>query len=237
MYWWLFLFPIAAFIVFIGVMGVLGPRKQNRRDSASAPRPWRRRWVLKLLHGREAVKRVIAGTSAEAQAAMANYDKMPAFLRNIFESSGKAMCVAGSVEGLRITISYEIARRGECRTRSTVVRADYPRPLPFELHIACEGSFTRLGKALFGLRDLELGDEAFDRAVRIKTGDAGAASALAEPRHEGRDPRDNRDLHGGIRDGRLRPSGNGRGATYEASEPSEPVIAALVPVTRALGRA
>jgi hypothetical protein len=38
-----------------------------------------------------------------------------------------------------------------------------------------------VGKALFGLRDFEVGDEAFDRAVRVKTDDAAAARAALVP--------------------------------------------------------
>ena len=229
---WLFLFFVAAFIVYVGV---IVPRRQSRRASAGASN-LAAALGFELLHGREAVKRVVPGTSAEAAAAMANYDKMPALLRNMFEASGKTTCITGTADGVRITIFYESRGAGKSHTTYTVIRADYPKPLPFELHIAHEGWFIRLGKSLFGLRDLELGDEAFDRAVRIKTNNDDAARVvLANP------------VARATILGMLALAGDTSAtnacAQWERagrwSDPSNirPVIAALVPVTRALGSA
>jgi len=232
---WVFFFAIAAFIVFIGVRGVLGPRKQNRRARAGAS-DLATALGFEVLDGREAVRRVIPGTSAEAEAAMANYDKMPTFLRNLFESSGKATCITGTADGVRITIFFESRGSGKSQTTYTVVRADYPKPLPFELHIAYEGTFIRLGKALFGLRDLEVGDEAFDRAVRIKTdGEAAARAVLANAGARAA-------ILGMIALSKEAFATNAfatwerQGRRYDPSE-IRTVIAVLVPVTRTLGRA
>jgi hypothetical protein len=234
MYWWLFLFPIAAFILFIGVMGVVGPRKKNLRARASAS-DLAAALGFEMLHGRDAVRRVIPGTSAESQAAMANYEKMPAILRNMFEASGKTMCLAGMSDGVRVTIFHESRGSGKSHTTFTVVRADYAKPLPFDLHIAHEGTLIRLGKALFGLRDLEVGDEAFDRAVRVKTDDAAAARAvLANP--------DARAAILGMIALSTETIATSAYAQWERQgrcyDPStiRPVIAALVPVTRAFGQ-
>jgi hypothetical protein len=235
MYWWLFLFPIAAFIVFVGIIGVLRPGRQNRRVRAGAS-DLATALGFEVLDGREAVRRVIPGSPAEAAAAMADYEKMPAFLRNLFESTGKATCVTGTTDGVRITIFFETRGSGKSRTTFTVVRADYPKPLPFELHIAHEGMFTRLGKALFGLRDLEVGDEAFDRAVRVKTDDATAARAALGSSSA-------RAAILGMMALSKESFATNAYATWERQgrryDPSEmrAVIAVLVPVTRTLGRA
>ena len=140
------------------------------------------------------------------------------------------------LEEVRITIFFETRGSGKSPTTYTVVRADYPTPLPFELYIAYEGTFTRLGKALFGLRDLEVGDEAFDRAVRIKTGDEAAArTVLSRP--------DTRTAILGMIALSKEAFATNAYATWERQgrryDPVEmrTVIAALVPVTRTLGHA
>jgi hypothetical protein len=218
--YWLFFVAIAAFIAFVGF---IAPRMRSRHARAGAS-DLATALGFELLKGREAVRRVIPGPSAES--AMKDYDKMPAPLRKLFEASGAATCIAGTADGARITICFETRSSGKTSTTYTVVRADYPTPLPFELHIAHEGTFIRLGKALFGLRDLEIGDEAFDRAVRIKTGDDAAARAV---------------LLGMIALSTEAFATNAH-ATWERQgrrlDPSEirAVIAALVPVTRTLGR-
>ena len=128
---------------------------------------------------------------------------------------------------------------GKSRTTYTVVRADYPTPLPFELHIADQGTFIRLGKSLFGLRDVEVGDEAFDRAVRVKTGDEGCRQSRAcEPRRESRDPRHDRAVKGSVRDQtRFATLGTAGSLRFDPGGGCCAVMAALVPVTRMLGSA
>jgi hypothetical protein len=227
--YWLFFVAIAAFIAFVGF---IAPRMRSRHARAGAS-DLATALGFELLKGREAVRRVIPGPSAES--AMKDYDKMPAPLRKLFEASGAATCIAGTADGARITICFETRSSGKTSTTYTVVRADYPTPLPFELHIAHEGTFIRLGKALFGLRDLEIGDEAFDRAVRIKTGDDAAARAVLG------NPGARAAILGMIALSTEAFATNAH-ATWERQgrrlDPSEirAVIAALVPVTRTLGR-
>jgi len=228
--YWLFFIAIAAFIVLVGV---IAPRRRSR-NARTGERGLATALGFELLGGREAVRRVIPGPSAEA--AMADYEKLPAPLRKLFESSGSASCLAGTVDGVRITIFFETRGSGKSRTTYTVVRADHPAPLPFELHIAYEGTFTRLGKALFGLRDLEVGDEAFDRAVRVKTGDEAAARAVLSR------PDTRTAILGMIALSREAFATNAyatwerQGRRYDPVE-MRTVIAALVPVTRTLGHA
>jgi hypothetical protein len=84
-------------------------------------------------------------------------------------------------DGVEVSIFLESHGSGKTETKYTVIRADYPKPLPFEMRVGAEGAFTRLGKALFDLQDVEIGEPEFDRAVRIKTADQdGARAALGK---------------------------------------------------------
>jgi hypothetical protein len=136
---------------------------------------------FKLLENMEAVDRSIV--PAMRQAALEAREKLPAFFRKMAERPAKGfLCVAGVADGVEVTIFLESIGSGRTDTKYTVVRADYPKPLPFEMRIGAEGAFTRLGKALFELRDVEIGDAEFDRAVRVKTADDAAAKvALGKP--------------------------------------------------------
>jgi len=170
------------FVVFAALMVVIGVTVSRRRTRRVKMGKVNLATALgfELLEGKEAVRRMIPANAPPS--AMEDYEKMPGPLRRIFESSVSGSCIAGTVDGARITICFESRGPGKSQTTYTVVRADYPKPLPFELHIAYEDTFTRLGKALFGLRDVETGDEEFDRAVRIKAGDeAGAKVMLGNP--------------------------------------------------------
>jgi len=227
---WLIFIVFAALIVFIGVTV---SRRRTRRvrmgkiNLATA-------LGFELLEGREAVRRLIPGNAPPS--AMEDYEKMPGPLRRLFESSASGSCIAGTVDGARITIYLESRGGGKSRSTYTVVRADYPKPLPFELHIAYEDTFTRLGKALFGLRDVVTGDEKFDRAVRIKAGDeANAKVALGNPDTKAA-------ILGLIAPSREAIATNAcaqwerQGIRFDPSR-MRAVIAALVPVTRTLGNA
>ena len=79
--------------------------------------------------------------------------------------------LVGEREGVAIEVFLESRGSGKNRRTYTVVRARLPRPFEVQCRIAREGLFTKLGKGLFGLRDLELGDPLFDGAVRIKAKD------------------------------------------------------------------
>jgi hypothetical protein len=136
---------------------------------------------FRLLENMEAVDRSIV--PAMRQAAREAREKMPPFFRKMAERPARGfLCVAGAADGVEVSIFLESVGSGKNDTKYTVVRADYPTPLPFEMRIGAEGAFTRLGKALFDLRDLEIGEPEFDRAARIKTADeAGAREALGKP--------------------------------------------------------
>ncbi|HUX42468.1 MAG TPA: hypothetical protein VMV83_14970 [Rectinemataceae bacterium] len=88
----------------------------------------------------------------------------------------------GQRNGVKVEVFLEVRGSGKNSTTYTVARAVLPRPFEAQCRIAHEGFFTKLGKSLFGLQDLELGDPAFDEAVRIKAKDGlPILSRLAKP--------------------------------------------------------
>jgi hypothetical protein len=154
---------------------------RQRRKAAAGMKELAASLGFRLLENMEAVDRSIV--PAMRQAALEAREKMPAFFRKMAERPARGfLCVAGVADGVEVTIFLESIGSGKTETKYTVVRADYPTPLPFEMRIGAEGAFTRLGKALFDLRDLEIGDAEFDRAARVKTADDAAAKvALGKP--------------------------------------------------------
>ncbi len=157
--------------VFAGI-SVFGKRGRRMREDAANLATL---LGFELVEGTEAVRRSVP--EASQRATMENYEKLPAPLRRLVEKAA-SFVIVGMVDGARIAIHLESRGSGKSQTTYTVVRADYPRPLPYDLRVGYEGTLVRLGKALFNLRDVEVGDEEFDRAVRIKAGDETAAKLL-----------------------------------------------------------
>jgi hypothetical protein len=176
----MFIFYIVGWMLLILVVGgwLVG---RQRRKAAAGMKQLAASFGFTLLENMEAVDRSIV--PAMRQAALEAREKMPAFFRRMAERPARGfLCVAGVADGIEVTIFLESVGSGRTETKYTVVRADYPKPLPFEMRVGAEGAFTRLGKALFDLRDVEIGDPEFDRAVRIKTADEeGARAALGKP--------------------------------------------------------
>ena len=154
---------------------------RQRRKAVAGMQQLAATFGFRLLENMEAVDRSIV--PAMRQAALEAREKMPAFFRRMAERPAKGfLCVAGVTDGVEVSIFLESVGSGKSETKYTVVRADYPKPLPFEMRIGAEGAFTRLGKALFDLQDVEIGVPEFDRAVRIKAADQeGARAALGKP--------------------------------------------------------
>jgi hypothetical protein len=173
----MFILGIVLWMLLILVVGGLLIRRQTRqittglKDLAAV-------FGFEVLEGRDAIRRMGPDREATAKA----IDQAPEPLRRLLErAAANALCAVGTVEGVQVTI-YAYSTGGKNSSTFTVVRGDYRQPLPFELRVTSEGGLTRLGKALVGLKDIEIGDEVFDRAVRIKAAtEAGAKEALTMP--------------------------------------------------------
>jgi hypothetical protein len=175
-----FIVYIVGWMLLILVVGGWLVGRQRRKADAGM-KQLAATFGYRLLENMEAVDRSIV--PAMRQAARDAREKMPPFFRKMAERPAKGfLCVAGETDCVEVSIFLESTGSGKSNSQYTVVRADYPKPLPFEMRIGAEGAFTRLGKALFELRDVEIGVPEFDRAVRVKTADeAGARAALGKP--------------------------------------------------------
>lgn len=127
---------------------------------------------LQCLEGRAAAERAMAAAgTADPNVAL---DKLPPFVRSLIDKAA-GWRLEGTIEGIRVSVWTETRSSGKSSTSWTMARAYYPAPLPFDLTLARESMMTKLGKAVFGLQDLEFGDPVFDPKVRVKTSDPAQA--------------------------------------------------------------
>ncbi|MCX7030172.1 MAG: hypothetical protein NTU62_08640, partial [Spirochaetes bacterium] len=76
--------------------------------------------------------------------------------------------MTGMHDGVAVAIYLESRGTSRNRTSYSIVEASFPRPLPFTLLVGRETAMARLGKAVFGIQDIQVGSEQFDAAVRVK---------------------------------------------------------------------
>lgn len=164
------------FILSITVTVLLIPRmlrgmkrgREEARDQAG-------RLNLEYVDGVDALRRsyVESGQTKALEA----FDKMPAFIRSFAESAAPWR-MEGSWKGVRVSVYRETRSSGKSSRTYVVTKAFYPAPLPFKFRAAREGTMAKIGKALFGLKDVQIGDPDFDPKVRIRSEDEAAAVSL-----------------------------------------------------------
>lgn len=130
---------------------------------------------LEYVDGVDALRRSYV-ESGQAKALEA-FDKMPAFLRSFAESAAPWR-MEGTWKGTRVAVYQETRSSGKSSRTYVVAKAFYPAPLAFKFRAAREGTMAKIGKALFGLKDVQIGDADFDPKVRIKSEDEAAAASL-----------------------------------------------------------
>lgn len=151
------------------------------RRSAAADREKARNLALALGleygEGRDPVEDIVPEGSPGHEKATEFFRKFPLFG---FLSALAPWRVSGERGGVRVEIFPETRSSGKSSTTYTVARAWLREPAGQELRIAREGFFTKVGKTLFGLQDVEVGDAVFDQAVRIKAKDPLQAKLLLD---------------------------------------------------------
>lgn len=169
--------PFMVFLVVSIVVTVLLIPKMLRgmRRGREEARDQAGRLGLEYVDGLDALRRSYID-SGQAKALEA-FDKMPAFLRS-FAQSAAPWRMEGTWKGARVSVYRETRSSGKSSRTYVVVRAFYPAPLPFKFRASREGTMTKIGKALFGLKDVQIGDQDFDPKVRIRAEDEGAAASL-----------------------------------------------------------
>lgn len=82
-----------------------------------------------------------------------------------------------------VTLDSYTIRTKHSTLHFTRLRAPYVNPEGFRFRITREGFFNRIGKAVFGMQDIVVGDPAFDEAFIIKGNDPAKVKTLfANPR-------------------------------------------------------
>ncbi len=79
--------------------------------------------------------------------------------------------LTGTRDDVAVAIYTETRGSGKSRTTYSIVEASFPQPLAFTMLVYRESAMAKFGKAMFGLKDIEVGSEQFDKAVRIKGSD------------------------------------------------------------------
>jgi len=103
--------------------------------------------------------------------------KMPGFVKNMLESLAPWR-LEGERNGVRVVVYQETRSSGKNTTTYLVCKAYYAAPLPFKLRGTKEGAMAKIGKAVFNLKDVEIGNRDFDDAVRVVSDDPNAAAEL-----------------------------------------------------------
>jgi hypothetical protein len=104
-------------------------------------------------------------------------EKLPPFIQPLIDLFSPWR-ISGSCSGFSAWIYPELRSSGKSSKTYLIVKIDYPTPLPFDFRAGRETVFTKMGKSLFNLPDVEVGDWVFDDAVRIKASDSAAVAAL-----------------------------------------------------------
>ena len=227
-----FMIPLMVFstvIIFVGFAVTLVKRKGGR-DRLKA-----RELAVALgfdyVEGRDALAAKLGADGLDAQLAM--LDKLPGFLKRLIEAGG-SWRIKGQVEGISVLIYLETRSNNKSSTTYTIVRALYRGALAFDLRVAKEGFFTKMGKTLFNLEDIEVGDEAFDSLVRIKSKDTMNARLLVGTDDAKRALFNLLSAYSGAFATSSYAHWERVGLSFETSE-IKAVVAALVPVAKALG--
>lgn len=104
-------------------------------------------------------------------------DRLPPVLRPLADLFA-SWRISGERGGVSVWMYPEVRSHGKSSSTYLVVEARFSRPFNFELRAGRETVFDKIGKALFSLPDVEIGDWDFDDKVRIKAADAEAAREL-----------------------------------------------------------
>jgi hypothetical protein len=223
------LIMIVAFLLLGGFAIILSQRSKTK--SLDTGRALSEGLGLELVGGEAAFRR--ACEEAGQGEYLAKIERLPAPILR-FLIANAPWRLEGERGGLRVAVYPESRSSGKSSVTYTVARAYYRLPLGYDLSVQREGAAFKLGKALFGIQDIELGDPELDPLIRVKAGDPLAAKLLLD-RAEARGPllalatryrdfRATRDYAHWER----------RGLPADAAELAE-VLDLLVPLARALG--
>jgi len=87
--------------------------------------------------------------------------------------------IAGTLNGIPVRVDTFTRRSGNNSTTYTRYQVRYPSA-GFDFNLKREGGLAKIGR-FFGIRDVEMGDKAFDSAFKIKTADPSRLEGLLTP--------------------------------------------------------
>ena len=100
-------------------------------------------------------------------------------LQLVAKSALSRPLLTGSVSGIAVHVDTFTRRSGNNSTTYTRYQVRYPSP-GFDFKLSRTGGFAKIGR-LLGIRDVEMGDQAFDGAFTIKTDDRNQLEQLLTP--------------------------------------------------------
>jgi len=169
------LFPIAVIISFstsvLAIWFALNWKNKNRERARGLASDL----GLSYSEGLEAAESAAQEQGRESYSA--KLEALPPFLRKLLDKFAPWR-IFGEYGGVPVRIFPETRSTGKSSTTWLVVRALFRDTIPFKLRAGKESIFDKVGKTLFGLQDVEVGDYVFDEAVRIKASDPTSASVL-----------------------------------------------------------
>jgi hypothetical protein len=168
------IFVLSSIVLTVIMVGTQKARLAKEREQARALAA---SLGLAYLGGREALEAAYRESGAIGSGTWSSLQKLPAPIVDLIIAMAPWR-LSGERQGLRVEVFVETRNAGKSSTTWTVARAWLPEAAPFELRIAHEGFFAKVGKALFKLEDIELGDPDFDAELRIKASDGTAAMIL-----------------------------------------------------------
>jgi len=169
--------PIVLFFALsIAVTVLLAPKMlRGMRRGREEARVQAGRLGLEYVDGIDALRRSYVESGQTK--ALESFERMPAFLR-AFAESAAPWRMEGLRKGVRVAVYPETRSSGKSSRTYVGAKAFYPAPLAFKFRASREGTMAKIGKALFGLKDVQIGDPDFDPKVRIRAEDEAAAASL-----------------------------------------------------------
>jgi len=169
------LFPVAVFISFgtsaLAIWFALNWKNKNREHARGLASDL----GLQYSEGLDAAEATAHEQGRENYSA--KLEALPPFLRKLLDKFAPWR-ISGEYGGVPVRIFPETRSTGKSSTTWLVVRALFRDTIPYKLRAGKESFFDKVGKTLFALQDVEVGDFAFDEAIRIKASDPVAATVL-----------------------------------------------------------
>ncbi len=166
--------PILVIVAIIVPIVVLSISRAKRRRAETRRRA--EELGLRLVSGRDGLVDYARLMKKDSEAALLGYDQAPQWVRSLSDQVGIEL-LEGERDGVKLIAYEETTRSGSADRTFVVAKALLKDPLPYRFMVQAERGFVKVAK-LLGLRDMQIGEEEFDRKARIAADDQAAAYGL-----------------------------------------------------------